>query len=148
MKRSIIYVVIVYILISFVTLLASYTASASDTITTQSGLKYVRLKEGNGIHPKSGQTAKVIYSRKSSTGRVVESNEGHAPFKFVIDAKEVIPGWDEAVKLMSKGEKGILIVPPSLAYKDKGVKDPNNEGVYIIPPNATLHFVIELVDFK
>jgi FKBP-type peptidyl-prolyl cis-trans isomerase len=139
----------VYTLTLFVSILLTFSAKAShDTITTESGLKYIRLKEGNGVHPASGHTVKVTYSRKTSNGRIVESNEGHAPFKFVLDNHEVISGWDEAIKLMSKGEKIMLIVPPSLGYNDKGVKDPNHEGAYIIPPNATLYFVIELVDFK
>jgi len=142
MKRSFIYMVI-----AFVAIIYSFNTHAHDTITTASGLKYIRLREGSGPHPVSGQTVKVIYSRKSQTGRIVETNEGHAPFKFVLDKNEVIPGWDEALKLMSKGEKGILIVPPALAYKEKGVKDPNNENAYLIPPNATLTFIIEFVDF-
>ena len=119
----------------------SLSASASDTLVTASGLKYVRVKEGNGIHPQAGQSVKVIYSRKSSTGRVVESNEGSKPFKFQVDNHEVIPGWDEAVKLMSKGEKWYCVIPSELAYGKKGV-----EGV--IAPNATLYFYIEVVDVK
>ena len=119
----------------------SLSASASDTLVTASGLKYVRVKEGNGIHPQAGQSVKVIYSRKSSTARVVESNEGSKPFKFQVDNHEVIPGWNEAVKLMSKGEKWYCIIPSELAYGKKGV-----EGV--IAPNATLYFYIEVVDVK
>lgn len=119
----------------------SMAAFASDTLVTANGIKYVRIKEGDGIHPKPGQSVKVIYSRKSSTGRVVESNEGGKPFKFQVDNKEVIPGWDEAVKLMSKGEKWYCIIPSELGYGKKGV-----EG--LIAPNATLYFFIEIVDVK
>ncbi len=121
--------------------LISFYASAADTLTTSSGIKYVRMKEGDGIHPKAGQTVKVFYSRKSSTGRVVETNEGGKPFKFQIDNHEVIPGWDEAVKLMSKGEKWYCIIPSELGYGKRGI-----EGV--VAPNSTLYFLIEVVDVK
>lgn len=117
------------------------TTQAADTLTTGSGIKYVRLKEGNGIHPKPGQSVKVIYSRKSANGRVVETNEGAKPFKFQVSNREVIPGWDEAVLLMSKGEKWYCIIPSELGYGKKGV-----EGVIL--PNATLYFLIEIVDIK
>lgn len=122
-------------------LFLSVSAFASDTLTTASGIKYVRVKEGDGIHPTNGQFVKVIYSRKSATGRVVESNEGAKPFKFQVGNHEVIPGWDEAVKLMSKGEKWYCIIPSELGYGKKGV-----EGV--IAPNSTLYFYIEVVDIK
>lgn len=122
-------------------LLTGITASANDTLTTASGIKYVRIKAGDGIHPVSGQTVKVIYSRQSSTGRVVETNQGGKPFKFQVDNHEVIPGWDEVVKQMSKGEKWYCIIPPELGYGKKGV-----EG--LIAPNSTLYFYIEIVDIK
>lgn len=128
-------------LAAIIGLLISLSVSASDTLVTAGGIKYVRIKEGDGIHPLPGQSVKVIYSRKSSTGRVVESNEGGKPLKFQVDAHEVIPGWEEAVKLMSKGEKWYCIIPSELGYGKKGV-----EGV--IAPNATLYFYIEVVDIK
>ena len=119
-------------------LLINVRASAADTLTTASGIKYVVLKAGDGKHPVSGQTVKVYYSRMSRPGKVVETNEGDTPFKFAIDKQEVIPGWDEVVKLMSKGEKIYCVIPSNLGYGKKGV-----EGV--IPPNATLYFLIEVI---
>ena len=117
------------------------TAEASDTLKTAGGIKYVRIKSGEGVHPKPGQSVKVFYSRMSVPGKVVETNEGSKPFKFQISNREVIPGWDEVVQLMGKGEKFYCIIPSELGYGKKGV-----EG--LIPPNATLYFLIEVVDFK
>ncbi len=128
-------------LICLFTLLISLHVSAADTLTTASGIKYVVLKAGDGKHPVSGQSVKVFYSRMSKPGKVVETNEGDSPFKFAIDKQEVIPGWDEVVKLMSKGEKIYCVIPPALGYGKRGV-----EGV--IPPNATLYFLIEVVSIK
>jgi peptidylprolyl isomerase len=52
----------------------------------------------------------------------------------------VIPGWDEGIMLMSKGEKGVLYIPYYLGYGDRGAGAD-------IPPFANLIFEVELVDF-
>jgi peptidylprolyl isomerase len=117
-----------------------------DTITTKSGLKYVVVKPGNGQKPKDGQKVKVIYTGTLPNGTIFDSNVDGPPFKFTLGQKEVIPGWDEGVKMMSKGEKAVLIVPPNLGYGSKGAKDEN--GKFIVPQNSHMIFQIELVSFK
>jgi len=133
--------VLLTIFLSASALFLSISVNAADTLKTSSGIKYVRLKEGDGKHPTAGQTVKVFYSRMSKPGKVVETNEGDAPFKFKIGNQEVIPGWDEIVQQMSKGEKIYCVIPPELGYGKRGV-----EGV--VPPNATLYFLIEIVNVK
>jgi FKBP-type peptidyl-prolyl cis-trans isomerase len=137
---------ILVIVFAFISI--SVFAQKKDTITTSTGLKYIQLKAGNGIKPKDGQKLKVIYKGTLRDGKVFDSNVGAAPFKFTLGKKEVIPGWDEGFKLMSKGEKGILIIPSKLGYGKSGVKDPEDETKYMIPQNADLIFEVELVDFK
>jgi peptidyl-prolyl cis-trans isomerase B (cyclophilin B) len=114
--------------------------SAADTVTTASGLKYTIVKKGNGVKPKSGQTIKVHYTGKLLDGKVFDSSVTRGePFSFAVGTGQVIKGWDEGLLLMSKGEKRILIIPPQLGYGANGAGP--------IPPNSTLIFEVELLDF-
>ncbi|MDB5272700.1 MAG: peptidylprolyl isomerase [Chitinophagaceae bacterium] len=120
-----------------------------DTITTPAGLKYIVLQKGTGAQPVKGSKVKVHYTGRLANGKVFDTSRGAAgPFKFTIGAKDVIPGWDVGFTMMHEGEKGILIVPPNLAYGPRGIPDEENPGKYIIPPNAELTFDVELISVK
>jgi FKBP-type peptidyl-prolyl cis-trans isomerase len=110
------------------------------TITTSTGLKYVKTKDGNGEKPQVGTMVKVHYTGKLLDGTVFDSSvTRNEPFQFVLGVGQVIPGWDEGLQMMSKGEKGVLYIPYYLAY--------GNMGSGPIPPFATLMFEVELIDF-
>lgn len=119
-----------------------------DTILSSSGLKYVMVSTGSGSKPKAGQKVEVYYTGKFLNGREFESNRKDDPFKFTIGVQQAIPGWDEGVLLMKEGEKGILILPAKLAYGKSGIKDPSNEGQYMVPPDTPVMYEIDLVDIK
>ena len=112
-----------------------------NAITTPSGLKYVVVKEGNGGEtPAKGTTVKAHYTGKLLDGKKFDSSYDRGePIAFPVGAGRVIKGWDEAFLSMTKGEKRTLIIPPSLGYGASG-RGP-------IPPNATMVFDVELVDF-
>jgi FKBP-type peptidyl-prolyl cis-trans isomerase len=111
-----------------------------NAIRTSSGLMYVILKEGNGATPASGALVEAHYTGRLLDGTKFDSSVDRGkPFLFLVGTGEVIKGWDEAFLLMKKGEKRILIIPPGLAYGDKGVGT--------IPPNETLIFEVELTNF-
>jgi peptidylprolyl isomerase len=111
-----------------------------NAIRTSSGLKYIILKEGNGAIPTRGAIIETHYTGRLLDGTKFDSSVDRGkPFLFLVGRGEVIKGWDEAFLSMKKGEKRILIIPPGLAYGDKGMGT--------IPPNATLIFEVELIYF-
>ena len=109
---------------------------------TESGLVYVMTAEGNGEKPEVGQKVKVHYIGKLLDGTVFDSSvERGEPIEFPLGVGQVIPGWDEGIQLMSKGEKGVLYIPYYLAYGDRAAGEK-------IVPYSNLVFDVELVDFE
>lgn len=112
-----------------------------DAQPMESGLVYVCTKPGKGPKPTINQDVKVHYTGKLLDGTVFDSSvERNEPFEFTLGMHQVIPGWDEGIALMSKGEKGILYIPSELAY---GARQAGP-----IPPFSNLIFEVELIDFK
>ncbi len=109
---------------------------------TRSGLYYEILEEGSGSSPRPGTTIAVHYTgRLLLNGRKFDSSRDRGePLRFEVGTGRVIRGWDEALLHMKKGEKRTLIIPPDLAYGDRGAGG-------VIPPGAWLVFDVELVDF-
>lgn len=108
---------------------------------TKSGLYFVEITKGTGPKPTAGQKCVVNYTGKLLDGKVFDSSEGKQPFEFALGEKQVIPGWDEAVAMMSKGGKATIVIPSSLAYGESGAGD-------VILPFSPLVFDVELIDFK
>ena len=117
----------------------SVYAQSGDTVTTPSGLKYIILKSGKGKKSVSGNVAEVHYTGWLLDGKKFDSSRDRKePFEFTLGAKQVISGWDEGVALMRIGDEFRFILPPDLAYGQRGAGE-------IIPPNATLIFDVELL---
>jgi FKBP-type peptidyl-prolyl cis-trans isomerase len=118
--------------------LAEPTAKG-EVKTTESGVKYETLQEGTGDVAKPGKQVSVLYVGKLDDGRTFDSTkERDKPYAFPLGLGKVIRGWDEAVPGMRVGEKRKLTIPPSAGYGALGFKP-------TIPPNATLHFEVELL---
>ncbi|MFP7755036.1 peptidylprolyl isomerase [Thermodesulfobacteriota bacterium B35] len=109
---------------------------------TRSGMYYEILEQGSGESPKPGNTVSVHYTgRLLLNGRTFDSSRDRGePLRFQVGTGRVIRGWDEALLHMKRGEKRTLIIPPELAYGDRGAGG-------VIPPGAWLVFDVELVDF-
>lgn len=109
-----------------------------------SGLYYVPVvANAGGTQAAAGKTVSVLYTGKLLDGSTFDasSQHGNTPFSFTLGAKQVIPGWDEGIALMRKGEKATLLIPSALGY------GPTSPGTGI-PANAVLRFDVELTDVK
>ncbi|WP_413168232.1 FKBP-type peptidyl-prolyl cis-trans isomerase [Capilliphycus salinus ALCB114379] len=116
--------------------------SENKMVTTDSGLQYEVIKEGDGASPQKGQTVVVHYTGTLENGKKFDSSRDRGqPFSFRIGVGQVIKGWDEGVGSMKVGEQRKLIIPPDLGYGARGAGG-------VIPPNATLVFDVELLDIK
>lgn len=122
---------------------AAATAAAQQppaAVTTRSGLVYQSLKEGSGASPAATDIVRVHYRGTFPDGREFDSSYKRGePTEFPLN--RVIPCWTEGVQLMKPGGKAKLVCPPAIAYGERGAGT-------VIPPNATLHFEIELLAVK
>ena len=128
-------------LIAIGALAALGTAQAATPVTTASGLVYESLKDGTGVSPKASDTVRVHYRGTfPDSGKEFDSSIARGqPLEFPLSG--VIPCWTEGVQKMKVGGKAKLICPPAIAYGARGA------GA-VIPPNATLHFEVELLGIK
>ena len=109
--------------------------------TTSSGLKYAIIKDGDGTFADSGNVVTVHYSGYLEDGTKFDSSvERDEPFSFLLGMGQVIPGWDEGIKLMRIGSRFRFMIPPYLAYGEVDLEK--------IPSNSTLVFDIELLDIQ
>ncbi len=116
--------------------------SNSNTVTTASGLTYIITKNGDGAQIKSGDNVIVNYTGMLTNGAKFDSSlDRNEPFSFPVGAGMVIKGWDEGLQKLRIGDHAILTIPPSIGYGASGAGG-------VIPPNATLIFIIEVIGVK
>jgi len=108
---------------------------------TPSGLKYRVLRKGTGGSPKASDTVKVHYHGWLDNGNVFDSSYRRGEsIEFPLNG--VIKGWTEGMQLVGEGGMIELEIPSDLGYGKRGT--PGGP----IPPDATLHFLVELLDVK
>lgn len=135
---------------------AAYIAAAkAKATTTSSGLKYVITQKGTGVKGAEGSTIYFHYAGYLEDGSLFDSSMsnvekaygkynptrdsqgGYKAFPFTVGKKDgMIPGFIEALDMMTDGDKAIFFLPSNLAYGEAGAGS-------VIPPNATLIFEIE-----
>ena len=107
--------------------------------TTESGLQYEVLEQGDGEKPTATDTVQVHYTGELLSGEVFDSSrERGEPVTFALN--QVIPGWTEGLQLMSEGARYKLYIPSDLAYGPGGNR--------AIGPNETLVFDVELLEIN
>jgi len=142
------------IAVSAAIILASATACAQTgappaTATAPAEVRELVKKDtkvGEGKVAEKGKAVLVHYTgwlydpkAPDQKGAQFDSSIGRpTPLGFIIGAGRVIKGWDEGIPGMKEGGKRTLIIPPALAYGEKGAGEK-------IPPNATLLFEVEFI---
>ncbi|MBN2174544.1 MAG: FKBP-type peptidyl-prolyl cis-trans isomerase [Bacteroidales bacterium] len=116
----------------------SENKSKDGVITTESGLQYKIIKEGDGPKPQLTDKVKVSYKGTLIDGTEFDATEEGNPAQFRVNG--VIKGWTEALQLMPVGSKWELYIHPDLAYG----KNPRPGGA--IQANDALIFDIELLE--
>ena len=112
-------------------------AARPEVTTLASGLQYEVIKTGGGAKPGPTDTVSTHYHGMLIDGTVFDSSVDRGiPAEFPVNG--LIAGWTEALQLMAVGSKWRLVIPPELAYGERG-----SGGV--IPPQATLVFEVELL---
>lgn len=130
----------IYILNNYID---SLIAHGHDVDTTDLGVYYITIEEGEGDYPSEGDSLTVGYTGYYINGYVFDSSEIHyadGKWEFVLGDPPMIPGWDNGIKQVKEGGKIQFIVPSELAYGEEGH---GNVG-----PNQTLVFVVRLFDLK
>lgn len=122
---------------------ATIAAQAAAKQAIMQNFKITDVVVGAGATVQNGDTVNVLYTGSLDNGTVFDASSmhGNQPFSFVVGAnpEQVIQGWDLGLVGMKVGGKRELVIPPELGYGASGA------GNGAIPPNATLHFTIQLL---
>ncbi len=115
-----------------------------EFITTKSGLKYRILRKSDQAKPEESHMVEIHYKGWLDDKTIFQSSYWSGKKKsHPVD--RVIQGWTEGLQLVGKGGMIELVVPSKLGYGERGMK--MGKKVYV-PPNAQLHFIIELFDSR
>ena len=107
-----------------------------------------KVIEGDGkTAPRRGNIVTVHYIGHTLTEdgkldrKFDETYKRKKPWRFRVDCGEVIPGWDQGIMLMTKGERSKITMPPELAYGRKGFPG-------LIDADQAICFEVELIDVQ
>ena len=113
-----------------------------QAITTETGLTYIVTKKGEGAQLKAGDEIIVNYTGLLTSGQKFDSSlDRGEPFSFPLGAGRVIKGWDEGFQKLKVGDHATLVIPSTIAYGERGAGG-------VIPPGATLIFIVEVIGVK
>jgi len=115
-------------------------AKKPGVIVRPDGLQFKILQNGFGKRPYLTDTVQVYYTGTLINGTVFDGTSPGLPAQFKVNS--VITGWEEALSIMREGDHWQLVIPPTLAYGERGA------GNGTIPPNQALIFDLRLISTK
>ncbi|WP_422061766.1 FKBP-type peptidyl-prolyl cis-trans isomerase [Sphingopyxis sp.] len=119
----------------WISLIALLVAGVALAFHFTPRIGFETVKAGTGPSPTKADVVLIKYEGKLDDGTVFDANE-QAPLQVA----QVVPGFGQALARMQKGGKYKVVIPPALGYGDRAAGP--------IPANSTLHFDIELLDFR
>ncbi len=110
-----------------------------NAVLSDTGLRYVVSKNGSGTAlTQNGSAVSIHYTASLLDGTVFDSSvESGEPVELMIG--QVIPGWNEGMTGMKKGEKRLLIIPPELAFGAQGYPG-------VVPPDSYILIEVEIIE--
>lgn len=121
---------------------AYISANHLSATAEASGLYFVPLTNGTGAYATSASLVTVTYKGTLTNGAVFDQQSSPTTFNM----SNVIPGWQEGIPLMQRGQKAMLLIPSALAYGTYA--QPANGSYAAIPANSVLIFTITLISFQ
>jgi FKBP-type peptidyl-prolyl cis-trans isomerase len=134
------------LLVAISLIVVNISAASSDSAFAQGGIKFKDLVVGTGAPAEVGDVAVMHFvgwiAHDGQRGREFFNTRSRGrPASFVVGTDRVMQGWNEGVIGMRAGGRRLLLVPPGLAYGEKGVQG-------IVPANAPLMFLIEMLEVE
>lgn len=116
---------------------------------TPGGVRFVFRERGTGPLARPGQRVAVRYTGFLPDGHIFDATAtSGGPLRFRVGRQEVIAGWDELLPLLPVGSRVRAWIPAALAYGATGVRDPDDESRYVIPPNTELVFELHVLSVR
>ena len=116
---------------------------------TPQGVRFVFRERGTGALPKPGSRIALRYTGFLPNGHIFDATEAWGgPLRFRVGHKEVITGLDEVVQQLPVGSRVQAWIPAALAYGAKGVRDPDDDSRFVIPPDTELVFELLILSVR
>lgn len=113
----------------------------SGAVTTESGLQFLETVPGEGPNPQDGDIVTMDFIAQLPDGTEFANTyaEG-APAKAILGRNQLLPGWEEGLRMMKAGSQATLLLPPELAF--------GSEGYGMIPPDSNIYLIVEVLTIE
>ncbi|MDO7849847.1 FKBP-type peptidyl-prolyl cis-trans isomerase [Hymenobacter sp. M29] len=116
---------------------------------TPNGVRYAFRERGTGPLGVPGSRVAVRYTGFLPDGRAFDATQAWgSAFRFRVGRHEAIAGWDELMPLVPAGSRLRVLIPAALAYGAKGVRHPDDDSRFLIPPGTDLTFELQVMSVR